>query len=88
MENAERDFCFTLDLMRFYLTITDRGEISLPVKLREIVGFKSGDKLIAEATQEGLMLRPLSVEMYTHERVAEFEAGEAELEGTLQRKGC
>ena len=52
------------------------------------MGLKADDRLIAETTPEGLLLRPavtLPIEIYTPEREAEFDAGEAELASVLER---
>ncbi|MGH9382027.1 MAG: AbrB/MazE/SpoVT family DNA-binding domain-containing protein [Thermoanaerobaculia bacterium] len=68
------------------MTITSRGVITLPVKLRRALGLKANDQLIAESTPEGLLLRPavtLPVELYTGERVREFDEAEAELAEAL-----
>jgi bifunctional DNA-binding transcriptional regulator/antitoxin component of YhaV-PrlF toxin-antitoxin module len=49
------------------LTMSSRGVITLPVRLRNAVGLSAEDQLIAEATPEGLLLRPavtLPVEIY------------------------
>ncbi|MBL6613293.1 MAG: AbrB/MazE/SpoVT family DNA-binding domain-containing protein [Reyranella sp.] len=75
--------------MKTTLTVTDRGTITLPAKLRRQLGIKADDQLIAEATPDGLLLRPavtLPVEMYSDVRIAEFEAAEAELGEVLRRK--
>ena len=75
--------------MKANVTITSRGVITLPSKLRQALGFKSADHLIAEATPEGLLLRPavtLPVEMYTPERVREFDAAEQDLAAYLGAK--
>lgn len=68
--------------MKATVTITSRGVITLPAKLREAMGLKADDQLIAETTADGLLLRPavtLPLEMYVPERVREFDEGEAEL---------
>ena len=68
--------------MQVQLTINSRGEITLPAKIRKAMGFQANDQLIAEITPQGLMLRPtvtLPLEMYTPERVQEFDAAEADL---------
>jgi AbrB family looped-hinge helix DNA binding protein len=74
--------------MKTTLTITDRGAITLPAELRRQLGVKGGDRLIAEATPEGLLLRPavLPVEVYNDARIAEFDAAEAELGKVLRSK--
>jgi antitoxin PrlF len=75
--------------MKTTLTVTDRGTITLPAKLRRQLGIKADDQLIAEVTPEGLLLRPavtLPVEVYSDARIAEFDAAEAELGEVLRRK--
>lgn len=68
--------------MKANVTITSRGVITLPAKIRQALGLKADDHLIAETTPEGLLLRPaltMPVEIYTPERVREFDAAEREL---------
>ena len=75
--------------MKTTLTVTSRGVVTLPAKLRRALGLKSNDQLIAETTAEGLLLRPavtLPVEVYSHKRVREFDEAEAELEKFLRRR--
>lgn len=75
--------------MKANVTITSRGVITLPAKLRQALGLKAEDHLIAETTPEGLLLRPavtLPVEMYTPERVREFDRAEQELAAYLGGK--
>lgn len=70
------------------LTVTRRGVVTLPAKLRQALGIKADDQLIAETTPEGLLLRPavtLPVEMYSAERIREFDEAEAELDKMLRR---
>lgn len=72
--------------MKATVTVTSRGVVTLPAKLRQAMGLKADDQLIAETTPEGLLLRPavtLPVEMYTPEREREFDAAEAELAKVL-----
>ena len=72
--------------MKAHVTITSRGMNTLPAKLCQALGLKAEDRLIAETTPEGLLLRPavtLPVEMYTPERVREFDAAEQELAAYL-----
>jgi AbrB family looped-hinge helix DNA binding protein len=68
--------------MKATVTITSRGVITLPAKLREALGLKADDQLIAETTSEGLLLRPavtLPVEIYSEDRIREFDAAESKL---------
>lgn len=75
--------------MKTTLTVTRRGIVTLPAKLRQALGIKADDQLIAETTPEGLLLRPavtLPIEIYTEKRIWEFDEGEAELERVLRGK--
>ena len=75
--------------MKATLTITSRGVITIPAKLREVLGLKPDDHLIAETTPDGLLLRPaitLPVELYSAERQREFDQAESELAAVLARK--
>ena len=75
--------------MKTTVMMTSRGVITLPAKLRQALGLKADDILIAETTPEGLLLRPsvtLPVEIYSEARVHEFDQGEAELKKVLERK--
>jgi AbrB family looped-hinge helix DNA binding protein len=72
--------------MKAVVTLTRRGVVTLPAKLRQALGLKGDDQLIAEATPEGLLLRPavtLPVELYTAEREREFDQAEADLAALL-----
>ena len=75
--------------MKTTLTVTSRGVVTLPAKLRRALGLKADDQLIAETTEEGLLLRPavtLPVEMYTEKRIREFDEAEGELARLLRRR--
>ena len=73
--------------MQTAITITRRGVITLPARLRRALGLRAEDQLIAEVTPEGLLLRPavtLPVEVYSRERVREFDEAEQELAEALK----
>ena len=75
--------------MKARLIVTSRGVVTLPAKLRQALGIRADDQLIAETTPEGLLLRPavtLPVEIYTDQRIREFDEAEAELDKVLRRK--
>ena len=75
--------------MQATLTINSRGVVTLPAKLRQAMGLKADDQLIAETTPQGLLLRPavtLPLELYIPERVQEFDAAEAELAAVLPKR--
>ena len=72
--------------MQAILTMNSRGVVTLPAELRQAMGLKADDPLIAETTPQGLLLRPaitLPLEMYTDQRLAEFDQAEAELATVL-----
>ncbi len=74
--------------MQATLTINSRGVVTLPVRLRQAMGLKTDDQLIAETTPQGLLLRPavtLPLELYTPERLQEFDHAEAELAAVLPK---
>jgi len=73
--------------MKAILTISNRGVVTLPARLRRALGFRAEDQLIAETVADGLLLRPaltLPVEIYTEERIREFDESEAELARSLK----
>ena len=75
--------------MKARLSVTSRGVVTLPAKLRQALGIRADDQLIAETTPEGLLLRPtvtLPVEIYTDQRIRKFDEAEAELDKVLRRK--
>jgi AbrB family looped-hinge helix DNA binding protein len=75
--------------MKYTLTVSSRGLVTLPAKLRRELGLKPDDQLIAEATPEGLLLRPavtLPIEIYADERIQEFDQAEADLAKYLDKK--
>ena len=75
--------------MKTTLTLTSRGVVTLPAKLRRALGLRADDQLIAETTPEGLLLRPavtLPVEIYSEKRIREFDEAEAELAKVLNRR--
>jgi antitoxin PrlF len=73
--------------MQMTLAVSGRGLIALPAAMRKAAGIRPQDSVIAETTSEGILLRPavtLPVEIYTRERVAEFDAAESELAEALE----
>lgn len=78
-----------LHSMEATLSLNSRGVITLPAKMRQMLGLKADDLLIAETTPEGILLRPtvtLPLELYSDARVAEFDAAEQELAQVLAGK--
>jgi len=64
------------------ITIGRRGAVTIPAKFRKKFGLGQDDKLIIEESAQGLLLRPavsIPIEIYSEERIAEFQADEAAL---------
>lgn len=77
--------------MRTTISVSGRGLIAIPANMRKAAGIRPQDSLIAETTPEGILLRPaltLPVEIYTPERVAEFDTAESELARVLDRRAA
>jgi bifunctional DNA-binding transcriptional regulator/antitoxin component of YhaV-PrlF toxin-antitoxin module len=58
------------------ISINKRGTLTLPRALRERIGLSGEGQVVAEETSEGILIRAgvtFPVEIYTGERVAEFE---------------
>jgi AbrB family looped-hinge helix DNA binding protein len=58
------------------ITINERGTMTLPKKLRDRLGVKTGGQVVAEETDDGILLRlgvTLPLEIYSEKRLAEFE---------------
>jgi len=75
--------------MRTTITVTNRGIVTLPLRIRKALGIKADDTLIAETTADGLLLRPavtVPIEIYTDGRVREFDAAEEELARAMRRQ--
>ena len=75
--------------MKATLTLSNRGVVTLPAKLRRALGLRPDDQLIAETTPEGLLLRPavtLPIEIYSEKRIREFDEAEADLAKVLNRR--
>lgn len=72
--------------MEATVTINSRGVITLPARIRDALGLKADDQLIAQTTPEGVLLRPavtLALERYDAEREREFDAEEADLTAVM-----
>lgn len=75
--------------MKTTVTLSSRGVISLPAKVRTELGLAADDVLLLETTPEGILLRPAAtfpVEVYSAERIQEFDEEEGRLEAALPKK--
>jgi bifunctional DNA-binding transcriptional regulator/antitoxin component of YhaV-PrlF toxin-antitoxin module len=76
--------------MTALITLNERGTVTLPAKLRKSAGLHARDVLMAEVTPLGILLRPtvtLPLEMYSEERIREFDQGEDELAVAMKKAG-
>lgn len=61
------------------LVVSDRGQITLPARVRKRMGIKGGDVMILEDRSAEIVLRPgivLEFERYTDEQIAEWDAAD------------
>lgn len=76
--------------MRATISVSGRGLIAIPAEMRKAAGIRPQDTLLAETTPEGILLRPaltLPIEIYSPERIAEFDSAESELAEELTKRG-
>ena len=72
------------------ITINQRGNLTLPATIRKEMGISANDQMIAETTEHGILLRPaitIPIEIYTSERISEFEKEDAKIAKVLKHKG-
>lgn len=63
------------------ININDRGTLTLPKEMRRRLGVSRNAQVVAEETDEGILLRPgvtFPVELYSDERLAEFRRNNEE----------
>ena len=80
------------DSMRESLTVSGRGQITLPASMRKRLGIEAGGVLIAEEREGDIVLRPaavLEIETYSDADIARWDAedrlDDAERTAILQR---
>ena len=65
--------------VKIEVTMNERGTITIPAALRKSFGLQAHERLIIEDTDQGLLLRPsvsVPIEIYTEERIKEFNRDE------------
>ena len=63
------------------ININDRGTLTLPKEMRRRLGVSRNAQVVAEETDEGILLRPgvtFPIELYSDERLAEFRRNNEE----------
>ncbi len=75
--------------MSIAIQMNSRGTLTIPAKVRKRFGLQKGGCVIAEESDGGIILRPgrfFPVEIYSDERLREFESDDKELSSFLSRK--
>jgi AbrB family looped-hinge helix DNA binding protein len=71
------------------IQVNERGSLTLPKKLRRALGIEKGGVMVVEPAEGGLLLRPAvayPIELYTDDRVREFDAADRALKRRLGRR--
>lgn len=71
------------------IQVNERGSLTLPMGLRRTLGLERGGVVMVESSGGGILLKPavaFPIEMYSDERVSEFDTAEQELAKHLKRK--
>lgn len=72
------------------IPVNDRGGLTLPKKLREKAGVEQEQYMVAELTDQGILLRPAAFvpyEVWSEDRLAEFRSHEEKLGRLLDEYG-
>jgi AbrB family looped-hinge helix DNA binding protein len=75
--------------MTVTIQINSRGNLTLPKKIRKMLGIENGGVVMAESSGQGILLKPamaFPIEMYSDFRVAEFDEADAALKKYLSKK--
>ncbi len=71
------------------IPVNKRGALTLPQTLRRALGLDKGGVVMAELESGAIVLRPavaFPIEIYSDERIAEFDAAEAELKAAMAKR--
>jgi len=82
-----RKFLLYVVGIKMEVRIGSKGRITLPLKLRELLGLREGDFLIVEVTNKGILLKPKGLSSRELWGVARLESVEIEeIEESLGRE--
>ena len=73
--------------MNTILKVNSRGTMTLPKAVRNLLGVSDGGTLVYSLNEDGVVLQPAvtyPIEIYTDERIAEFDAEDAALAGAVE----
>ena len=71
------------------IQINQRGTLTLPKKLRKRLGLEKGGVIMAEESDDGVVLKPavaFPIEMYSDSRIKEFEKEDEKLMAHLKKR--
>ncbi|MBN1625673.1 MAG: AbrB/MazE/SpoVT family DNA-binding domain-containing protein [Deltaproteobacteria bacterium] len=71
------------------IQINKRGTLTLPKELRKRLGLERGGVIMAEETNEGIVLKPavaFPIEMYTDSRMKEFAKEDERLMAHIKKR--
>ncbi len=63
--------------MKETLTVSSRGQITLPAEVRERLGIRPGGVVVLEEQEGGVMVRPAAVveiDVYSDDQIAQWDA--------------
>jgi AbrB family looped-hinge helix DNA binding protein len=73
--------------LKMEIRIGSKGRITLPLRLRELLGLREGDSLIVEVTNKGILLKPKGLSSRELWGIARLESVEIEeIEESLGRE--
>jgi AbrB family looped-hinge helix DNA binding protein len=82
-----RKFLLYVVGIKMEVRIGSKGRITLPLKLRELLGLREGDFLIVEVTNKGILLKPKGLSSRELWGIARLESVEIEeIEESLGRE--
>jgi len=76
--------------MAMTVQVNERGGLTLPKKLRRVLGIEKGGVVMIEAAEKGLLLVPAvayPIELYSDERIREFDKEERALRPRMRGTG-
>jgi bifunctional DNA-binding transcriptional regulator/antitoxin component of YhaV-PrlF toxin-antitoxin module len=65
--------------MKFTIHINKRGALTLPKRLLKSLGIENGGAVVAKISDDGVLLKPAPMELYSKSRIAEFDRADAGL---------
>lgn len=71
------------------IQINNRGTLTLPIGIRKRLGLEKGGAVIAEETEQGIVIKPAvtyPIEIYSEMRVKEFDDQNSALSAYMKKK--